>query len=417
MFLVWYRKYGSIWFKRLKNIRGSVKDIYIINFYFRNKFASDQNLTGQYKPDDIVYFSLCEDVNENKQQCVVDSQKVRGQIFYPGENGCELFAGSIDNGNKWERGANDSIKITFNGGAEYKDEEGKTHLNQVIFEFYCKKGEELTMFDSVFDLRSKNNTIKFYSEHACPQIDFYFIWKFITDKKIIFASGLILVGLFLALFGNYFIGPTIFIVCIAAIILFFFIFFFQLVIPSNTNEAVVWVVLAVGVVVGGVVGYFVTKYKKIALPIVLGVSTGIVLSQLIYITILSYIHINPNVLKYLTMAILIIVLGVLSYFLLNILLILCTAFIGAYAFIRGISLFAGGFPNETTIMNYIEEGEYEALKNLLNWKVYVYFAAIIIAFVLGAIVQFKLGKDKKAVDEDEEMNNSMNRFLSETDGK
>ena len=59
-----------------------------------------------------------------------------------------------------------------------------------------------------------------------------------------------------------------------------------------------------------------------------------------------------------------------------------TAFIGAYAFVRGISLYAGGFINEIAIIEHTEE----ALKDL-KASFGFYIAGIIFTFIVGVLVQ------------------------------
>ena len=80
----------------------------------------------------------------------------------------------------------------------------------------------------------------------------------------------------------------------------------------------------------------------------------------------------------------------------NIVTIFATALIGAYAVIRGISIFAGGFPNETTIADLVKNEETEQLKKLLTWIVYLYLGGWVILFVIGLVVQIKIfAADKK----------------------
>jgi len=50
------------------------------------------------------------------------------------------------------------------------------------------------------------------------------------------------------------------------------------------------------------------------------------------------------------------ILGVLSFKMFDKILIFGTALLGSYAFIRGISLFAGHFPNEILVMQQLSQG-------------------------------------------------------------
>lgn len=77
--------------------------------------------------------------------------------------------------------------------------------------------------------------------------------------------------------------------------------------------------------------------------------------------------------------------AILTFCVFNHVLIIMTSFAGAYAFWRGISLYAGGFPNEFTLAQEIEEG---AITSISPWF-YAYMAAIVITCGLGAFVQYK----------------------------
>ena len=80
---------------------------------------------------------------------------------------------------------------------------------------------------------------------------------------------------------------------------------------------------------------------------------------------------------------------------------MANSFIGSYALIRGISLFAGHFPSEYTVIDLKERGETAQLKKILTWRVYVYLAFIVITCGLSIYVQFKLKKKNKDKEEEE----------------
>lgn len=68
-------------------------------------------------------------------------------------------------------------------------------------------------------------------------------------------------------------------------------------------------------------------------------------------------------------------------------LIELTAGVGAYAMVRGIGAFAGGFPNELEIMSgYVEKDS----------AFYAYLAEIIALTIGGTLFQFHRGYDKYA---------------------
>lgn len=74
-------------------------------------------------------------------------------------------------------------------------------------------------------------------------------------------------------------------------------------------------------------------------------------------------------------------------------IILLTAFIGSYAFVRGISLYAGGFPSETELHDELEAG-------IITWETmpktyYGYLGGIVVVFMISAVYQFKHNQKKE----------------------
>ena len=65
-----------------------------------------------------------------------------------------------------------------------------------------------------------------------------------------------------------------------------------------------------------------------------------------------------------------------------------TAFIGSYVTARGISLYAGGFPNEYVLINQIKSGAVNNIQPVF----YAYLAGIVVMSVLAYIVQLKFFK-------------------------
>lgn len=67
-------------------------------------------------------------------------------------------------------------------------------------------------------------------------------------------------------------------------------------------------------------------------------------------------------------------------------MIVGTAFIGAYAMMRGIGMYAGGFQNEYTIVSEISSGATDSI--LLT--TYAYLFGVVVFTIVGSVVQFKM---------------------------
>ena len=91
-------------------------------------------------------------------------------------------------------------------------------------------------------------------------------------------------------------------------------------------------------------------------------------------------------------------------------MIIATSFCGAYAFIRGISLYAGGFPNESYIIDLIRNEEYDVLQKTLTPVVYAYLSGWIILFIIGVIFQYKT-KSEEDNDKKDRPNENAEFFL------
>lgn len=81
-------------------------------------------------------------------------------------------------------------------------------------------------------------------------------------------------------------------------------------------------------------------------------------------------------------------LGILSFFWYNYIVIVCTSIIGSYLFIRGISFYAGGYPNEFTIYEKIRTGALSSVPGTF----YAYMVGMLIVCGIGIFVQLRLKK-------------------------
>lgn len=66
-------------------------------------------------------------------------------------------------------------------------------------------------------------------------------------------------------------------------------------------------------------------------------------------------------------------------------IILATSLIGSYFFVRGISFYVGGFPNEYLLTKQLRNGVLVAEP----WTFYVYLGGILVATIICAIVQYR----------------------------
>ena len=149
--------------------------------------------------------------------------------------------------------------------------------------------------------------------------------------------------------------------------------------------------LVVGLILGTVAGIFAFRHHKTVIAFLVGGICGFFLGQFLYSLFGNRIPVNGIVMNIVFVLVSIGILILITFKLKKEIVIIGTSFIGAYIFIRGISLFAGHFPDEFTIADLVNNGEYEQVKDLLTWHVYVYLTFIVIITILSAIFQFKFG--------------------------
>jgi len=129
----------------------------------------------------------------------------------------------------------------------------------------------------------------------------------------------------------------------------------------------------------GFVMYKTIKFGAMLLGAVCGGLIGITLYNLIFFSTDSFYLLVATV----------VLLGAggafLSYKYYDLIVILSTAMLGAYTFVRGISLFAGGFPNEVEVIQKLANG----IATNIPYQFYLYTAGIIVLFGLGSFYQLR----------------------------
>ena len=234
--------------------------------------------------------------------------------------------------------------------------------------------------------------IYFTSPSGCSIFSANGLFRWIESYFWIVAIVMIIIGGFELSYGLKLFKPTLFIIgtiSVVAVILFVFYAWF---LPRATAQWVTWVMLAVSTGLGLVFGFFLQKMTRIGVC-ALGAWGGVALGLLINTTFLY--KTNSNTVFYLLVVGLAVVFGLVGLWKYKWVLIGGTAFVGSYVFVRGWSLFIGGFPNEFTIITEINEGR----KVNIPGAYYAWLVAIILLTVVGVWWQ---SKQKKKMDNDDD---------------
>jgi hypothetical protein len=142
---------------------------------------------------------------------------------------------------------------------------------------------------------------------------------------------------------------------------------------------VAWTVLICSILIGLVAGFFMMKLERIGAALLAGWGgfwIGVLINEMaLYKVGSQWLFWTVNIACAAIAAI-------LTFFIFDHVIITMTAFFGAYSFWRGISLFAGGYPNEFTLAKEIQDG---AVESIDGWF-YAYLVAIAITTAIGAFV-------------------------------
>jgi len=192
----------------------------------------------------------------------------------------------------------------------------------------------------------------------------------------------IIIGFFLGLFGQKLFSFTLFIIGTLVTVCLIWLLFYSTFLSSSTEEWVGWTVLGCSVLIGLAGGFLLYKCQRLGATVV-GAAGGFFLGMLFCTTVLwaaksvvAYWIINVSFC---------LIAAALSFVFYYHAVIISTSFLGSFLFIRGISLYAGGFPSMPLLIQEIESG---ALDHIEYWF-YLYLFFMIVCAIGCCIVQYK----------------------------
>lgn len=223
------------------------------------------------------------------------------------------------------------------------------------------------------------------SESVCPSFDLNALWIFLDEYSYIWGILFIAGGAFFCFFGRKLIKAAIFAVTAILIVFAILLLFYTTFLSSTTEVWVGWTVLVCSILLGLVGGFFMMKIERVGAALLAGWGgflVGLMINEM------ALYKAESQVAFWCVSIGCAITAAVLTFFLYEHVLINMTAFGGAYMLIRGISFYAGGFPNEFTLAEELKAGNTDAFT---NWF-YLYMVCIFILAVVGSIVQYKTNK-------------------------
>jgi len=175
------------------------------------------------------------------------------------------------------------------------------------------------------------------------------LWAFFEKYAIGFACIFLVLGLFLMFFGGRYYSATMFISAQISVCGLLMVLLFAAVMPAGTPEWSVWVAFLVSLGIGTGFGFAARKWSRVGVLFV-GAVMGAFLGMSLFNSVVFKIS-QDNTLLGLWLTIMfssMLVAGLCMVFFDNA-IIFGSSIVGAYLLFRGVSVFAGGYPNEFLI--------------------------------------------------------------------
>jgi hypothetical protein len=229
-----------------------------------------------------------------------------------------------------------------------------------------------------------------YDKQGCYVFDTNPLVRFLSDYSYIFGAFLIAIGIVVAVFGKPLFKPTI---CLIGTLVFMGVlclFIFSLFFTRNTPSWAGWLVFGISLFVGCIVGLILAKISRLGVAVLAGWG-GFCLGMILYSSFMYKLDGDKHVLFWIFNISLGVIAGILSIFLFNHAIVIATSIAGSYAFIRGISLYAGGYPNELELVDMIKYNGWGSI----DPRFYGYLAVFVVCSIICIILQYKFWMKEK----------------------
>lgn len=198
------------------------------------------------------------------------------------------------------------------------------------------------------------------------------------DYEYLWGAALIILGIFLAFFGNQFVNIVIFLVVTLAVFIVLGTLFFQLFFKKVSKDWAKWLTFIAILLVGCGFGYLFVRLRKWGIALLAGWG-GVMLGFLITTTF----AVESSAAFYCTVIACALIMFIIGLKVEKALIIMVTSFVGSYSIVRGVSLYAGGFPSETQLHEEISSGA--VTWSSFDKTFYIYLGAILVSTILSAM--------------------------------
>lgn len=228
----------------------------------------------------------------------------------------------------------------------------------------------------------KNIVASFTSNSACNFGKLNSLWQWFNNNKWAMFALFLVVGLVTCFMGRTLFRPVIFIVGVIMATSLIMLISYSTFLSDNDKTWVGWVVLAVAVLLGLLLGFLFIKFIKLG-AFALAAWGGFSFALLIYNAFLYKMDSDAGFWCFTIGTA--VVFGVLALCFFDHILIHATALLGSFMAVYGIGLVAGRYQNPFTIVQMIKEGTITSIDPVF----YAYLAGNLILYVLGFLFQYR----------------------------
>lgn len=205
------------------------------------------------------------------------------------------------------------------------------------------------------------------------------MWVFLDEYDWLWGGLFIIAGLFLCFFGKKLFKLSVLMVTSFIVVTGLLFLFYETILYEDYDIWIGWTSVICSIMIGLVSGVFMMKLDRVGGGVVAGWG-GFVLGLLLNESVFDF-FVN-EILFWFINIFLALLNCILSIFWYDHVLINSTAGSGAFLIVRGISLYAGGYPNMFTLIEELDAGD---LDDFTDWY-YVYLAFMILLAILGSII-------------------------------
>jgi len=199
-----------------------------------------------------------------------------------------------------------------------------------------------------------------------------------SDYWYIWGGVCIVAGIFLALFGKSLFSITLFLVGVFVTTTALLLLCYSTFLRESTAAWIGWTVITSSAILGLLGGFLLYKCQRLGAGILAG--WGGFMGGILINTTFAFAINGTWVFWVITLSCALVA-GLIAICAYNVVVIVMTSFAGSYMFVRGISLYTGGYQSELQIMQLIKNGQTSKIDPVF----YAWLAAIIVLTILSCI--------------------------------